>query len=612
MPTALDLLQTSPETPATLPKTEGQSAIDLLGAGLVKGGLGGGATGTNVPSAETVSTLSGETSPSGQFILPLIFSTVGSVVGSRGGPVGAAIGSGAGTVLGEVLNQPFYWLMGATPPEKPSLWELAKEGGIAAVLDFVGGKVGRKFFEPAKDAGKTMQALTDTGITPKPSDVSGSTVPAAVERSMVQTIGGRGVVTEIAADQNAQLGRAKDLYLAKIGAPEATDTLATGGRIQQAVTAQVERVKGVEDFLWEQLRGMATDAPTTITSLKRLAADVERDQMSLLPSKRNGKLLDLAKDILKEPETTTWQRVDAWRRDFGASIKQSDVLAGMSRDQSERFYAASLQDMERAAAASDIPGLGNYFKEVRAFGQRARQLFNESQIAGIMDADPEKVVALIRGGGGPTAIQRAKAAILGSPETGTVMPTPDARETWNLFRRHILESAFESAKQQSAKGAIGEPISGIALEKALGKEALRELLDPAERQGLDALLTAAKAIRIGERAGNNAYTSSTGQTLAMHGALTTIGGALGNMVGGPSGALIGATLSNLALPYFIAKAVTSPTVAAFIASPRFTQAAAGMAAANRVTAEGARAILRLGAIVAAEDGREMQQRQGRR
>ncbi len=618
MPTADEILGTAP------PAAKGFSADDLLGAitsadeitAIVKGG---GFTEDTFRKAQAAAARPDREQVVGTSILPLLLSTAGSVAGRRAGPLGAAVGAGAGAAAGEALNPLALPAVGRPAPPAPSLFDLAKTFGLVGVLDLAaqGGIAAAKRIpgiSARPDAQRIMEAFREAKVTPKVTDVSGSRLPAMVEQGAAQTLGGQ-EVKETVERQSQQLFRAVDEFKAKVGSAGAESPTAVGGAVKAEIGVQVARVKEVENYLWQELRGMSADLPVGITSLKRLADEAERQQLQLLPSQRNSKLLTLAREIQKEPETTRWQRVDEWRRQFGESIGQSELFTGVSRGQSERFYAAALQDMERAAGAADIPGLGLYYRKVREFGAQSRQLFNESEVGRILTADPEKVVEVLNVAGGPSAVARAREAILGSPRLGQVAPTPEARETWNFVRRHILEGAFKSAIEENAPGAIGARISAPRLERALGKlgrDTLNELLDATERRALENIQIVAKAIRSSERVAATGFTSVTAQMGEIVAMFAAPGALVGGAVGGPMGATVGGALSLLLLPAPAAKLLTSPGAAAFLASPRFAAAARGMATAGRLTGEGAQALVRLGGIVMAEEAREQRARAERR
>lgn len=554
--------------------------------------------------------------PEGTSVLPLLLSTAGGLAGRRaGGPFGEAAGAGAGAMAGEALNPAVMPRLGLKAPAAPSLFDLAKTGGLTALFDLAAqaGIAGAKRIPGVSarpDARRILEAFGETGVTPKVTDVSGSRLPAMVEQGAAQTLGGQ-EVKETVERQSQQLFRSVDDFKAKVGKAGAESPTAVGTAIKDTVDAQYHRVKEVENHLWQELRGMATDTPVGITALKRLADETERQQLQLLPSQRSKKLLTLAKEIQDEPATTRWQRVDEWRRQFGESVGQSEMFTGVSRNQSERFYAAALQDMERAAATVDIPGLGVVYKNVREFGAKARQLFKDSEVGRLLETDPEKVVEVLNLAGGPSALARAREAILGSGRLGQVAPTPEALETWNFLRRHLLEGAFKTALEENAPGAIGARLSAPRLERALGKlgrDTLNELLDATERRALENIQIVTKAIRSSERAAATGFTSVTAQMGEMVALFAAPGAIVGGALGGPIGAAVGGALSLLVTPAPAAKLLTSPSAAAFLASPRFAAAARGMEQVGRVTGEGARALMRLGAITMAEEDREARRR----
>lgn len=559
-----------------------------------------------------------EPTVTGQSLIPFLLSSALALATRGRGPVVIqALRSAGGAGFGAAAGEDISAAVGITPPERaPSFFDLAKTFGLVGLLDLVGQgtlAAGRRMLPdigPRPGAQDVLRAMRETGVEPKLTDISGSTAPAMLERGVQQTAGGRAIVSETAERQAGQILRARDEFLARVTPEEAASAVAVGGRAGDAIKAQAKRVGEVEDFLWQELRGMATDLPVSTAGIKRVAQEIRLQQERLLPSQRNKKVLALVNDIDEAPETVLWQRADEWRREFGAGVQKGELITGVDPGQSSRLHAAVLGDMERAAATTDIAGLGQLYRQVRQFGAQARALFKDSQVARVVDADPEKVVDLLVSSG-PSAIRRAREAVLGSPQLGRVAPDPQDVQTWNLVRRHILEGLFQKGIDKGAKGFVSEPLSGVRLENALerfGKEALEELLTPTERRALGNIVTVAKAVRLGERAGASAFTSGTAGALGIQGLLALPGAAAGATVGGAlgfpaAGAAVGSAVGLMFTPVPLAKLLMNPRAAEFLASQRFATAARTTAQAGRVTGELARAGLRLTAILAEEEQR---------
>lgn len=548
----------------------------------------------------------------GQSLIPLVLSTAGSF--APGGPMVKATGAATGATVGEVITPDVFRLLGKAELERPSLFDLAKTFGLTFLLDLTGLGVMRAAgklpgLRATPEAQRTLEAFRETGVEPKVTDIAGTRLPAVLEKGVQQTPLGGMVLSETVERQAGQVLTARETFLGKLRARGAESEVAAGETARDAIKLQADRVKAVEDYLWQDLRGAATDLPVNLAPLKRAATEVKLQlerRGELSKTLVNTKLNRLADDILKAGETAPWQKVDEWRRAFGEGIQSSELFTGLSRGQQERFYAASLDAMERAAAGAEVPGLGEVFRRVRQFGAQARDLYKDSAVARVMDAAPETIVSLLQAKGGPTAIREAREAILGSPRMGQVVPTPDALDTWNLVRRHILEGMFERSIDRSAKGMVTEAISGLKLQHAIdkiGRETLGELLLPAEQKALDNILTVAKAVRLGERAGVVGGTSITPQGMTINALFTGVPSALGWFAAGGPGAVVGATGGALFAPIPLARLLTNPRAAEFLASPRFTAIAATINTAGRVTGELDRAMLRAVAIVSTESDR---------
>jgi hypothetical protein len=311
-----------------------------------------------------------------------------------------------------------------------------------------------------------------------------------------------------------------------------------------------------------------------------------------------------------------WQVADTWRKEFGRNIKSGELISGLPSGQNKHLYRSLLGDMEAAADASDVVGVRQGYRNLRDFSEHRRAIFRDGEVAKILETDPEKVVSLLNAAGGPTAIKRAREAILGSPELGLVTPTPADLEAWNYVRRHILEGAFNEATNEQYKGLSNPVIVGSRLDKALkrlGEDGLKELLTDTERQALKNITTVAKAMRASESTGALPGTSTTPQGLGFLTLMTAppgvIGGAVGGAVGGAWGAGIGAsaatTGSFILVPHITAKILTNPKAAAIVASPAFVGLASGTKMTATAAREGTQAIARLaGILFATQQGGE--------
>lgn len=547
----------------------------------------------------------------GQSLIPLVLSTMGAFA-TPGGPVAKAAGAATGATVGEAITPAVFTALGKEAPPSPSLFDLARTFGLTFLLDLAGQgimKAASKLpgIRARPDAQETLTAFRETGVEPKATDISASRLPAVLERGVAQTPLGGTIISETAEKQAGQILSARDQFFQTVRTRGAESDVAAGTTARDAIKAQVARVKGVEDYLWQDLRGAAADMPVNLAPLKRAATDAKLQMErrgELSGTLVNDKLSKLSQDILKHGDTAPWQKVDEWRRAFGEGVQSSELFTGLSKGQQERFYAASLESMERAMATSDIPGLALVFKHVRQFGAQARALYKDGAVADIMDVAPEKVIGLLQGKGGPTAVKDMREAIIGSPRMGRVTPDPDAMDTWNLVRRHILEGVFEKGVDRSAKGFTSEPLSGVKLQAAvdkIGRATLDELLTPVERKGLDNILKVSKAVRLGERAAGTGFASNTAQMLSVNALFTGAGAVAGNVVGAPG---VGAMLGGAFGPLPLAAMLTSPKSAAFLASPRFSAAAALANTAGRGAGEVNRALMRAAGIWHEENARD--------
>lgn len=534
-------------------------------------------------------------------ILPLTLGTAGDLIGRRVMPGGGLLFGAIGAGAGRALNQPVYSLFGSEAPSPTGsrVGDVMLEMGGQTFGNILGlgaaktGQVATKAVTPAPaaDADITLRAFRQAGVDPMVSNVSPNM--ATVERSVVQTPTGGNIIRQGQDRQAAQLNKAADEYLNRIAPPEAGERMVVGGKVSDSVAQQVERTGSLEDTLWTQIGQLGNDVPVKMDNLRAYANN------ALLNEKRgknpNGKVISFLEGILNDTDTWAWQAVDATRKQYGREIGgQRPLISDVPRGVYEGAYGAILRDMEAGAAASNVTGLGQAFSNVRAFSERRRALFRDGEVAKILETDPEKVVQTLKLAGGPSAVQRARESILGSGDLGLVAPDPKNVEAWNFVRRHILEGIFGDATNPEFKGLVNPVIVGSRLEKALAKvgpDTLKELLSDTERQALDNLLTVAKSLRQSEKIGALPGTSATPQGMGFADFIKSPGTIVGMGVGslfGPAGTLTGGAAggfaSSVMVPHVAAKLLTSPNLAALVASPGFR----AIADLSRTGAKGAR------------------------
>lgn len=590
---------------------DSMSATDIVGQSLLKsGGIGG----ENLAARgyQDMSGMSGGDLLKGA-VAPTVGSTAGAVIGGRlGGYPGKLAGNAVGAAAGTGVNA----LMGQPSPTGSRLFDMlmAAGGALGGQMagDAVSGtaRVGSSPFRaaPAPNAGALRQTFDAVGVDPKVSDFSPNM--AALERSVAQTPTGGNIIRDAANRQGLQLGRAKDEFLDSIAPAQAGERMVVGKKVGDSIVAQSKRTGALEDHLWTQIGHMANDVPVKIGGLKAMASQILMEQERRLPGQRNTALIAQAKEVLSHGDEVAWQRVDSWRKGFGEAVTSGELISKVPAGSAKALYRAALTDLEGAAGSADIPGLGDAYKNVRAFGERRRDILRDGQVAKVLETDPEQVVAMLSLKSGPTSIRNAREAIMGSGELGLAMPSAGDRQAWDYVRRHILEGVFADSTK-GVNGLTHPVILGSQLDKALariGKDGLKELLDPNELKALENLTTVAKTIRSSERIGAMAGTSATPQGMGFYnlimGAPTALGAAAGAAIAGPWGAATAGPAAGAAafilVPHVAARILTNPQAARVVASPAF----AGLAAGANITAgaarEGTTALTRLIGILTAE------------
>jgi hypothetical protein len=590
--------------------------VDLMAGSIVtSGGLGGGNP-PNVSAAPLIERGVDPVALGTHAALPTAGAVTGAAVGQRVlGPLGRFLGAGVGGAVGEGANALVLDVPSMTGSRALDM-AIAGGGAVAGQLtgDVTGAVAGAatRPFRPTPNpgAGRIRDAMLASGVPMKVSDVSANM--AALERSVAQTPTGGQILRDMATRQADALSRAADDFLGRIASPSAADRAVTGERASTAIINQSRRTGTLEEHLWTQMRQMATDLPVDTRALREAANQVLLEQGRRLPAQRNQALMAQAQQIVAAGEHVAWQAVDAWRRGFGEAITSGELISRVPEGSSKLLYRAALTDLEQAAqGAAGVPGLPEAFQNVRRFAERRREIFRDGQVAQILETDPEQVVKLLGISGGPTAVKRAREAILGSGELGLTMPAPGDVEAWNFVRRHVLEGVFRDAVNPEFKGLSTPVIVGQRLDKAitrLGRDTLHELLTPTERQALENLTIVARAMRASEHIGALPGTSTTPQGLGfvdlMRRPGVLLGAASGGLLGGASGAMtggaVGGFVSMVLVPQVAARLLTNPRAAEVIASPSFAALARVGVEGQRAAEHGTKALMKLGAIMAAD------------
>ena len=536
---------------------------------------------------------------------PFLGGTIGAVGGfAVGGPPGAILFGGLGAGGGLALDQ--YFTKGSVSMPDVAAETLLSMGGEVGgrIIRGAGGIVRDALrVGPRSDAAEVLQAFRAIGVEPKITDVAGTRLPAVLEQAMGQTLTGQRAIRETVEGQARRVSEAAREFTDRLGGQQGQSAAMTGEALTRRIEANARHFRALEDQVFAALDDRARDLTVNIAGMKPFARSVLGHEAAMLEGQPNAVLIRQMEDILARPDEVPWRVVRAWQRGWGRTIgHESGMIADTPIAEAKLFFRESMNAMEQAAAASGRIDVQHAFTQARGFAEQGLSLFKDSSLSKVLNMDPEQVVRLLDPRGGPTAIRRAKTAILGDPALGFAHnPDPADVDAWNLFRRHVMEGVFEQARDRSAKGFLGEIISGTKLGtqvRKIGDETLGELLMPGERQALNNITKVAEAIRASEKYAAVGFTSSTPQGLGVQGALLGIGASIGKMIGvDPT---VAATLTYLTAPPLIAKVLTNPRAAEIIASPAFDGVIRGLRLGGRIGAEGTQLLTRLSGVLAGQ------------
>lgn len=569
--------------------------------------------------------------------LPVTGATAGAVAGAAF-PVLGPLTPVAGAFLGGTGGAAAAQKAGLQPrATSPFLQGAFLAGGEVIGRGIVGGgrAIGRALsLRPAPDVVKRMAAMEATGVTPKPSDVAAGRFPSVMERGLQQTLTGGEVITGRVAQQAERIKTfAQEEFLARVGPASAGEAVTTGTAAHAAIKRTLERTDQLEDQLFARLTTAAQTArievdlgPDAVSAARAIAQELKGRELT----RREGgisipRILTIANRILARGQTRqvptgivdaagkpimrtevvtaptiTFAEAREWSKAYGQAIERGELISRLPKGEMKAFYGSLLTDMERAVERAGRPDIQNLWTSAKQFAERRRALFRDSDVADILKVDPEDVLRRIDVLGGPSAVQRAKDAILGTVVPGHT-PTAEDRQAWNFVRRHLIEGFLRDATQE-VRGLPMPIINGARLERklrAVGEETLREFLEPHERQALQNIVTVAKTIQAGERIASVGFTSVTPQGTSLQGSVV-LGGELGaQALGLPSG--VGAITTFFFAPPLLAKAITSEGLAQAIASPAWATAAKAAVTGAKVGREATLLLSRIGSAVLERD-----------
>src|SRR3990167_6773340 len=209
--------------------------------------------------------------------LPAALSTVGSVVGNRvAGPVGGAVGAGVGAVGGDLLNPSVLPMVGADAPAYPTLKESVKTFAFTAGADLLGRRMLTP--EPRGAPGPTLRAFEDTGVTPKPTDVSGSRALAMAENATGMTLTGSPFISGAKVGQAEQIDTAVAAFRARLsGRGIATSGEKTGVTLSERVAVNAEAFKTATNEGFDNLARIARGVPVYADEFQLAALKIRRE-----------------------------------------------------------------------------------------------------------------------------------------------------------------------------------------------------------------------------------------------------------------------------------------------------------------------------------------------
>lgn len=515
--------------------------------------------------------------------------------GLLSGPAAAAtvpLAAGGGSLLANEINRRVVApALGYGPPTPQFSQDPQREAalqfgvGVAseAIPGLTMGGLKAATTRPIPQAGRTAQAFREAGVPMKLTDISESRTPAMLESYSRQSVLGSPIITGTVKRQEEAIETyAQKEFLDRLGLPMARGEVVTGDTAKKMLMDNLQRGKTIENKMWGSLRETYGDHPIDVSGLRGWAENILGRAEEGLQAAQNPRLRAIAKEILEKSETgvVPFKQVDRWRIDLGQLMGEPSLISGVPSGQLSQAYGAILDDVGNSAQMAGNPQLMASYDNVRGFSHTLRKTYRDSQVADVVSMSPEAVIQRIRGAKSVEDLNQWKSAILGNIDPAMGAPTQEAREAWDMVRRHTFESILGQTSHGAGKAIERAPrglpmsqmINGRMLQRELdniGDEKLGVLLSPVERRALENVAIVSKALRTGERVGAMAYTSSTPQTLGIQ-AITTGAFTAGGLLGGGVGAFTG-FMGSLLTPAAIAKLMVNPRAAEVMASSGFAR-----------------------------------------
>lgn len=186
--------------------------------------------------------------------IPFALQTAGGAVGQRlAGPAGAGVLSGTGAVLGRDINA----ALDLEPP-------LDLKDRLATFALGALGEAGARYFMQtpgaATEGQRRLRAFQAQSVSPKITDVTEARGPAVLERAVVQTPFGGGIISRKFGTQAKQLSAAAEDYLIEHMGPS-KDAVAIGWNTRSAVETEKARTSVIANSRYAEVRRLAEGRP---------------------------------------------------------------------------------------------------------------------------------------------------------------------------------------------------------------------------------------------------------------------------------------------------------------------------------------------------------------
>jgi len=346
------------------------------------------------------------------------------------------------------------------PKTKPPILKKTTNPKDAAAVDF------------ARQQGVPLDAGT----------VTGSNFIKTAQEKAGNSYGGARTAENLKGQQSDALARVGQ-ELTDAAAPTATNPLAAGESIRQALTSEIQNQHGLANTAYGRVRQGSQGASIDLTGFKQQVAPVYQrlfDENALVPLQgAKAKALVALDRIMKGPDAAPFGEVDAALGDLKSMSRGADMPELRNQGQGIASFAVQKLDAQvRAAAAKAGPDVLKALEEGRA---ATKQKYATAEVLDMLSGEPGQIYRQLTQAK-DVGLERLKAVEKLAPKE---MPN---------IGRAFLEDMMQQA---TAEGGFAHADRLWANWQKLGGETKKKLFPkPGQIQALDNFFLLGK--RIGE------------------------------------------------------------------------------------------------------------------